>query len=173
MNAKSRILSRISFFAIFLTAFNFWTPGHSRQNRPQDYELVKKIAVPGNVAWTETGLDVQKGQEFYFEASGMVSLQKDNPIAGCGPDGLNLKTQQQPIADQNIGALVGKVLEKVEVSTDKQTGEKTQKEIGQIFFIGKENRVSLPADGRLLLGVNENVVGDNSGEFAVAIYRKK
>jgi hypothetical protein len=173
MKAKSRTLRGIPFSASFLAALAFLTFGDSRQNQLQDFEFVKKIAVPGNQAWTDTGLDVQKGQEFYFVATETISLQKDNPIAGCGPDGLNIKTQQQPIPEQNIGALVGKILEKVEVATDKQTGEKTQKEVGQVFFVGKENKVLLPADGRLLLGINDLVVGDNDGSFEVAIYLKK
>jgi len=142
------------------------------QEAPQNYELVKIIFVIGDTAWVDTGLAVQKGQEFYFVASGTVSLQRDNPIASCGPEGLNLKTLQQPIPDQNLGALIGKVREKVEVTEDKLTGEKTSREFGEVFFIGKENKVSLPADGRLLLGVNENLCGDNEGGFEVMIYRK-
>jgi hypothetical protein len=173
MKAKSRALRGIPFLASVLAGLCFWALGGSPQSQLQDYEPVKKITVPGNQAWTDTGLDIQRGQEFYFVTSGTISLQKDNPIAGCGPDGLNRKTQQQPIPEQNLGALVGKILEKVETATDKQTGEKTQKEVGQVFFIGKENIVSLPADGRLLLGINELVVGDNDGFFEVAIYRKK
>jgi hypothetical protein len=173
MKEKSRTLRGIPFLTSVLAALAFLTFGDSRQNQLQDFEFVKKIAVPGYQAWTDTGLDVQKGQEFYFEASGTISLQKDNPIAGCGPDGLNIKTQQQPIPEQNIGALVGKILEKVETATDKRTGEKTQKKVGQVFFVGKENIVSLPAHGRLLLGINDLVVGDNDGSFEVVIYLKK
>lgn len=173
MKAKSRTLRAILFAAVSLAGLCFWTLGDSGQSQFQDYEFLKKITVPGNQAWTDTGFDVQKGQEFFFVTSGTISLQKDNPIAGCGPDGLNMKTQQQPITEQNLGALVGKILEKVETATDKQTGEKTQREIGQAFFVGKEIRLSLPADGRLLLGINELVVGDNDGFFEVAIYRKK
>ena len=159
--------------AVFLAALNLWAHGAFRQDTIQDYELVKKIVVAGNQAWTDTGLDVRRGQEFFFLATGTITLQKDNPVAGCGPDGLNLKTQQQPVPDQNLGALVGKILEKVEVATDKQTGEKTQKEIGQAFFIGKEMRLALSVDGHLLLGINELVIGDNDGSFEVTIYRKK
>jgi len=174
MRIKSRIPRKIPSLAPFLAALALWNLGVCfPQDQLLDFELLKKITVPGNQAWTDTGLDVQKGQEFYFMTSGMISLQKDNPIAGCGPDGLDRKTRQQPIPEQNIGALVGKILEKVEVATDKQTGEKTAKEVGQVFFIGGENKIPLPADGRLLLGINELVVGDNEGSFEVAVYRKK
>ena len=173
MKPKRRILRAILFVAVSSAGLCFWTIRDSRQNQLQDYEFLKKITVPANQAWTDTGFDVQKSQEFYFVTSGTISLQKDNPIAGCGPEGFDRKTQQQPIPEQNLGALVGKILEKVETATDKQTGEKTQREIGQAFFIGKEIRLSLPAAGRLLLGINELVVGDNDGFFEVALYRKK
>ena len=147
-------------------------PSHP-QEFLQDFELVKKILVVGSTPWTDTGIDVKKGQEFYFEAEGMVSLQRDNPVSACGPEGLNLRTMQQPLHDQNLGALICKVREKVEVSEDKQTGEKMSRDIGEVFFIGKENRLLLPKEGRLLLGVNENVAGDNDGGFEVKIYLRK
>ena len=143
------------------------------QEKPAEFELVKKYILVASTAWGDTGIDVQAGEEFRFEASGTVTLQKDNPVAACGPDGLNLRTKQQPLPDQNIGALVGKVREKVEVTEDKQTGEKTTRDLGEPFFIGKENRVTVSASGRLLLGVNENVVADNDGAFDVLIYRRK
>ena len=173
MNARSQVISAVFFLAIFCATANSWAPGLFQENQLQDYELVKKITVPGNLAWTDTALEVLKGQEFYFMATGKISLQKDNPVAGCDPEGVNLKTQQQPLSDQNIGALIGKVLEKVEVATDKQTGEKNKRDIGQVFYIGKESKRLLPADGRLMLGINDLVVGDNDGSFEVSIYRKK
>ena len=143
------------------------------QNALQDFELIKKTLVVGSTAWTDTGLDVKTGQEYYFEATGTVSLQRDNPVAVCGPEGLNLRTMQQPLHDQNLGALVCKIREKVEVSEDKQTGERTARDIGAVFFIGKENKLIYPKDGRLLLGVNENVSADNDGGFEVKIYLRK
>jgi hypothetical protein len=146
--------------------------GSSQASVPPGFELLKKISVPGRANWTDSGIDVRRGQEFYFEASGTISLQTDNPVAGCGPDGLKMKTLQQPLPEENIGGLLGKVREKIEVSTDKQTGEKIQKEIGQVFFIGRQRTVVMPSDGRLLLGINENVAGDNDGNFEVAIYKK-
>ena len=129
------------------------TPGR-RQDAPADFVLVRKVQVAGAVAWTDSGLNVQKGQEYYFQAEGSVSLQKDNPIATCGPEGLALRTLQQPLLDQNLGALICKVREKVEFVEDKRGGEKT-------------------AAGRLLFRVNENVTDDNDGAFDVKIYLKR
>ncbi len=160
--------------AVSFALFVLWVaalPG-VQQEVPPDFDLARKVQVAG-AAWTDTGLSVQKGQEYYFQAEGSVSLQKDNPVAVCGPEGLALRTMQQPLLDQNLGALICKVREKVEVSEDKRSGEKVERDIGEVFFIGKENRIVFPAAGRLVLGVNENVIGDNDGAFDVRIYLKR
>ena len=140
--------------------------------RPDGFELVKKTTHLGTAPWTDTGIAVKEGQEFYFEAEGTVSLQKDNPVASCGPEGLSLRTMQQPMSDQNVGCLIGRVLERTEVVEDRDRGEKTVREFGPMFAIGKEARLAMPASGRLLIGVNENLTKDNDGAFIVSIYRK-
>jgi hypothetical protein len=139
---------------------------------PEGFALVKKTTHTGTAPWTDTGIDVKEGQEFYFEAEGAVSLQKDNPVASCGPEGLNLRTMQQPLSDQNLGCLIGRVLERTEVEEDKDRGEKTVREFGPMFGIGKQARLAMPASGRLFIGVNENVTKDNDGAFSVSIFRK-
>ena len=165
---KARVLALMSLGVLVVFAYSSLP-----QEFLQDFELIKKIFVAGGTPWTDSGIDVKKGQEFYFEAEGTVSLQRDNPISVCGPEGLNLRTMQQPLHDQNLGALICRIREKVEVSEDKQTGERTSRDVGEVFFIGKENRLILPKEGRLLLGVNENVSGDNDGGFEVKIYLRK
>jgi hypothetical protein len=140
--------------------------------RPEGFVLVGTATVPGGPGWMDTSLDVLQGQEFWFEASGSISLQKGNPEADCGPEGLKVRTMHQPLPEHNLGCLTGKVRQKVEVSEDKETGEKTIKEFGEAFFIGKIGPATIPVDGRLLLGPNENLTGDNEGAFVVRIYRK-
>ncbi len=39
----------------------------------------------------------------------------------------------------------------------------------ELFPIGAGNRVEMPVKGRLFLGVNELVIGDNAGQFMVTI----
>jgi len=135
--------------------------------------LVKKIVVPANAGWVDTGLDVLPGEEYFFKAGGEISLQKGNPSASCGPAGLDLVTVQQPVPDQNLGALIGKVAQLIGVRRDEDTGEEVRDEIAAYFFIGVENSLSAPLKGRLYLGVNEDVVKDNSGEFTVEVFRRK
>jgi len=129
-----------------------------------------QVSVLSNVDWTDTGLDIEDGQEIYFRASGGISLQRGNPMAYCDPDGYPLQTFQQPIQDKNIGALIGKVYLLISVEVDEETGEEIRNELIELFYIGSENRVTMPMKGHLFLGVNENVVADNAGEFKVTIY---
>ena len=129
-----------------------------------------EISVMSHVDWTDTGLDVVEGQEIIFRAVGQISLQKGNPVTYCGPDGYNYQSLQQPIQDQNIGALIGKVYFLISLEVDEETGEEIRNEREEIFFIGSSNRITMPMDGRLYLGINENLVVDNDGVFNVLVY---
>ena len=133
-----------------------------------DPERIYSIPVPANTHWADTGFDVKRGEEIYFWASGAISLQQGNPVAfPCSPDGLDLKTVQQPLPEENIGALIGKIVLLLSVEVDEETGEETRNEIIREFYVGKNKRIEMPIDGRLYLGINELVVADNSGEFRV------
>lgn len=132
-------------------------------------EETRTVVVPGNAAWTDTGIEVIQGQAVEFTAEGRISLQKGNPQADCGPDGYDLMTIQQPLTEYNLGALIGKVVIAVTVIMDEKTGEEKTEEAAEIFFVGAGNRVEMPAKGRLFLGINELVSGDNAGEFTVTV----
>jgi hypothetical protein len=127
------------------------------------------VVVPGNAAWTDTGLEVSAGDVFSFEAEGQITLQKGNPEAECGPDGYDLQTLQQPLTGRNLGSLIGKVVIAVTVTINEKTKEERQEETAELFYVGSKSRVEMPAKGRLFLGINENVIGDNGGEFRVTV----
>jgi hypothetical protein len=129
----------------------------------------KTIVVPGNAAWTDTEIEVIQGQEVDFAAEGTLSLQKGNPQADCGPDGYDLRTLQQPLTDRNLGALIGKVVIGITVIKDAKTGQEKTDEAAEFFYVGARSRVEMPAKGRLFLGINELVIGDNAGEFTVTV----
>ena len=132
-------------------------------------EETRTVVVPGNAAWTDTGIEVIQGQGIEFSAEGRISLQKGNPQAECGPDGYDLRTMQQPLTEQNLGALIGKVAMPVTITTDNKTGKERTEEAAEFFTIGAGGRVDMPARGRLFLGINELVIGDNAGEFTVTV----
>jgi hypothetical protein len=161
----ARAAGAIAVLAAALTAFS--------QDAPPGFEFLKRVFAVAATPWTDSGIDVKEGEEFYFQAAGTVSLQKDNPVAGCGPAGLNLRTMRQPLTDRNLGALIGRIREKVEVIEDKQTKEKFTKEYGEAFYIGPEGWLTAMVAGRLQLGVNDNLAEDNDGGFEVRIYMKR
>jgi hypothetical protein len=133
---------------------------------------VTKIAVPADAGWVDTGIDVGPGEELAFSASGEVSLQRGNPDAGCGPGGLDVFTVDQPVPNENLGALIGRVAQLVSTRMDEDSGMEIRDEIFVLFFIGPERTVTVPVKGRLYLGLNENVLKDNAGEFTVLVSRR-
>lgn len=165
-------LWRLLFVLNFLACLFLSTWGQEEKGKDIKREELHRISVLADVNWTDTGLGVMESQDIYFKTTGGISLQKGNPMAYCGPDGYNLKTIQQPLSDKNIGALIGKVVHLVSVEIDEETGEEIKEEIVEEFYVGSENRIKMPISGRLFLGINENVVGDNSGEYIVDIYLK-
>lgn len=128
-----------------------------------------EVVVEASQNWTDTGLEVLAGQKLIFRAQGGISLQRGNPIAYCGPEGYPMKTVQQPLKDKNIGALIGKVVKLISIEKDEETGEEKRNEMEEIFYIGISREINMPLDGRLYLGINEVVVGDNLGSFRVEI----
>jgi hypothetical protein len=134
---------------------------------------VKEMEVAANLGWVDTEIDVKEGEQYVFKASGNISLQKGNPVANCGPEGLDLQTVQQPITDHNLGALVGRVVKVLSVRIDEETGEEIREEVSRVFFIGPEAEVDIVLEGRLYLGINDNVYADNDGKFVVSIYKKE
>ncbi len=134
---------------------------------------VKQVEVNAALGWVDTGIEVKEGERLVFKASGTISLQQGNPIAACGPEGLDLQTPQQPLPDRNLGALVGKVVKVISVTRDEETGEERREEVSAVFYIGAGTEVEITLEGRLYLGVNDNVYADNDGQFTVAVFKKK
>jgi hypothetical protein len=149
------------------------SPAQESPEAPAGLELIKEVTVPGDVAWTDTGLDVEQDDELVIKGTGVISLQRGNPTAFCGPDGYNMKTAQQPLMDKNIGALVARVVKLISIETDPDTKKVIRHELVELLFVGSESRLLMPISGRLFLGPNENVVGDNSGQFKASIFRIK
>ena len=110
--------------------------------------------VVANVRWVGTNIDVQAGQDVYFEASGEIRWgpnRRDGP-AGEQNSPVN---PNRPMPNRPGAALIGHVGEN---STDS-------------FFIGMERgAIRMRSSGRLFLGVNDDNLQDNSGSFRVVVY---
>ena len=112
-----------------------------------------QIVVSADVAWNDTGIDVRPGQTVYFEATGKVRWGKDRQD---GPDGEHNSPSnpRRPMPNRNAAALIGKI------------GNGSD-----YFYIGDETgAIRVRGGGRLYLGINDDVLTDNSGNFRVVVF---
>jgi hypothetical protein len=131
-------------------------PNASRANRTragQDAIPDGAIQVSGSAAWTDIGITVRRGDRIGFSTSGQVSFR--NGTRAVGPDGSASENRAgAPVQNVGVGGLIGRV------------GN------GAPFAIGSSSQlITMPASGRLFLGINDSGVGDNSGAFVVTILR--
>jgi len=111
------------------------------------------ITVQANQAWTNTGRTVRKGQRVTFTTSGEIQLS-DNPsdIANANGAKDGRLAAGSPVPQAAAGALIARV------------GN------GAAFPIGASNQaVTMPANGVLFLGINDDGFGDNRGNFQVIV----
>jgi hypothetical protein len=115
----------------------------------------RTVVVPANVAWTNTGINVSRGQAIRFEPSGEIrlSFNGDDVAVAAGSKSGRMAAGAAQIPSIYAGALIGRV------------------DNGQPFSIGDTSQpFRMPANGRLFLGVNDDHVADNSGNFVVKMW---
>ncbi|MBN2371168.1 MAG: hypothetical protein JXO72_11850 [Vicinamibacteria bacterium] len=114
----------------------------------------KEVRVQAGRAWTNTGIDVRRGQEIHFTSSGKIQWGKGRRDDAGGEGGKHYNANR-PIPNRPAAALIGKV---GQGSTD-------------FFFIGKEESpFRMRSSGRLFLGINDDYLNDNSGSFRVLVF---
>lgn len=114
----------------------------------------RQVSVLAAEAWTDTGIDVRAGQSLYVEATGQVRWGRDRRD-GPGGERNSPHNPNRPLPSRPAAALIGKI------------GQSSN----EIFFIGdEEGAIRVRATGRLLLGINDDYVADNTGQFRVTIY---
>jgi hypothetical protein len=111
------------------------------------------VLVQANQAWNDAGITVKKGDRVSFNTTGQVSYGQGMT---AGPDGNGtLRQPTYPVPAMPVGGLIGRV------------GN------GTPFPIGSNAQpIVMPNDGRLMLGVNDNELGDNSGAFTVTVVKQ-
>jgi hypothetical protein len=110
------------------------------------------IRVPANAGWVPTNITVRRGDRISFSVSGQIELSDesgDSAVAGGSVRGR--RAAGSPIPDALAGALIGRVGNSGPIA------------------IGDQAQVTMPAAGQLFLGVNDDHVGDNRGEFVVQV----
>lgn len=114
----------------------------------------RPVLVASNMSWVDTGIDVRPGQTVYFEAQGEVRWGRDRRDGVAGERN-SPPNPGRPMPNRNAAALIGKI----------------GNDSGDLFFIGDDTGpVRLRGNGRLYLGINDDVLTDNSGNFRVVVY---
>jgi hypothetical protein len=129
-----------------------YVPERQEAGRPRGLRE-RDVTVSGDVPWNDTGVDVRAGQLVYFTARGTVWWgpgRKDGPAGEKNSP----HNPSRPIPNRPAASLIGKI---GSASDD-------------LFFIGDdEEPLRMRASGRLFLGVNDDVLGDNRGNFRVVV----
>ena len=113
------------------------------------------IVVSGQQAWTSTGITVRRGETVGFNVSGDVQLSTDtNDVASAAGSKAQRYAQGAPMPRAFAGALIAKI------------GPN-----GRPFPIGDQTTVTMPQAGILYLGINDDNMADNQGEFRVQLQR--
>jgi hypothetical protein len=114
------------------------------------------IAVPANQQWTATGITVRQGDRISVNTTGRIQLSTDsNDIAGSAGALSRRLASGSPIPTAYAGALIFRV------------GNSTPRPIGD-----QTGPFVMPASGPLFLGINDDQVADNVGQFHVTITRQ-
>lgn len=111
------------------------------------------ILVSARHGWTDTGLMVEAGDTVTFVADGTVQLSGDR-TATARPHGSASggRTRHAPLPQSPAGSLIARI------------GDAAPLFVGDLRVIKR-----VPARGRLYLGVNDDRLDDNSGDYWVIV----
>ena len=117
------------------------------------------ISVPGTSRGTDTGIDVRAGDPIYITASGTIIA--GNRIGQVGPEGgaatgFGAVVNTRPVPSAGVGALIAYI-------------RMSNGQLSAAYLVGSQLSSTVPVDGRLILLVNDDNYGDNSGSFSVRI----
>lgn len=122
------------------------TSGQAAEVAPGD------IRVDANRQWTDSGITVRRGERWLVNGQGHIQLA---PGMSAGVNGTPaVSSDNYPVRNAAAGALIARV------------GNSAP------FAIGSQTEISMPANGRLMLGVNDDHHNDNSGFFTVGLARQ-
>ena len=111
------------------------------------------VRVNSQHRWTDSGITVRAGDVITFNASGTITMSDDQgDTATPAGSTRGRRAPDAPILNQLAGGLLAKI------------GEYPT------AFIGSRGTWTAPVSGRLYLGVNDDVLTDNSGNFRVVVY---
>jgi Ca2+-binding EF-hand superfamily protein len=112
----------------------------------------QRVVVNSKNRWTDSMLDVRAGDVLTFNASGTITMS-DNPSDTSVPAGATTgrRAPDAPILNQLAGGLIARI-----------------EGYGPIW-IGNRTTLTAPVGGRLYLGVNDDHLPDNNGDYIVTV----
>jgi hypothetical protein len=114
-----------------------------------------QVRVDARQPWTDTGITVNAGDRVVFNASGQIMFGRSTGQTSDPNGNPAERRANYPDPSVPVGALLGKV------------GNSAP------FAIGMQTQpLGMPASGRLMLGINDNELGDNSGFFTVTVTKQ-
>jgi hypothetical protein len=112
----------------------------------------RQVVVDAREQWNDTGIDVRAGQQVFFASQGETRWGRDRRDGAEGERNSPFNPGR-PLPDRPAAALIGRI------------GDRNQ-----IFFIGADSGPFRVRDtGRLYLGINDDVLTDNSGNLRVTV----
>jgi Ca2+-binding EF-hand superfamily protein len=116
----------------------------------------RSVRVDPKLRWNDAGIDVRAGDVITFKATGTIQMSTGGGEDIATPAGSTTgrRASEAPILNQPAGALIARI-----------------GGVGPIF-VGDRVEITAPATGRLYLGVNDDFLVDNSGQFTVVIGRR-
>jgi hypothetical protein len=132
-------------------------PDQIDRNRSNQQEIT--ISVPGTSRGVDTGIDVRAGDPINIAAVGTIIAGQR--VGQVGPDGASSTgfgsvVNARPVPSAGVGALIAYV-------------RMANGQLSQPYLVGSQLAGTIPADGRLILAINDDNYGDNSGSFSVRI----
>ncbi|MEX2661827.1 MAG: hypothetical protein WD227_07850 [Vicinamibacterales bacterium] len=110
------------------------------------------IRVDSRVRWTDTGIDVTRGDRLVIRSEGTITMSSDTDTATAAGSTTGRRAASAPFPQMPAGGLIARIAD---------SGP---------FFLGDGGALGqVPASGRLFLGVNDDYLPDNRGEFRVTI----
>jgi hypothetical protein len=110
------------------------------------------VVVPATERWTNTGVHVQVGEILNIASTGSVQLSADpSDMAAPGGAPAGRRAPSSPIPSRPAGALIARIGNSLPL------------------FVGNDRTLRAPASGQVYLGVNDDHLADNRGEFRVRI----
>jgi hypothetical protein len=130
----------------------FFGQGDSNQGIPRGMRE-RELYVDSRAAWTDTGIEVRPGQTIYFVAAGDWRWGRNRQDDAAGERN-SPRNYLRPMPGQSAAALIGRVGE----------GDSP-------FIIGSQSGpFRTRSGGRLFLGINDDVLEDNSGVLRVTVF---